>query len=119
MTFFGFPYRLDGRGRTADADPDRHIRDLIEQVLFVTPGERVNNPTFGSGLLGLTFAAQGDTLAAAAQVIVQAALQQWLGDLIQVQAVDVRSLDSTVAVTVAYVVVQTQEQRLAQFERGV
>ena len=26
-----------------------HIRDLIEQVLFTAPGERVNRPTFGCG----------------------------------------------------------------------
>ena len=37
-----YPYRFDHRGRTAEATDERHIRDLIEQVLFTAPGERVN-----------------------------------------------------------------------------
>ena len=45
-----FPYQFDGRGRTAEADEAAYIRDLIEQVLFTAPGERVNRPDFGCGL---------------------------------------------------------------------
>ena len=69
---------------------DDHIRDLIEQVLFTAPGERVNRPNFGSGLLQLVFAPNSDELAAATQFLVQGALQQWLGDLIQVEGVERR-----------------------------
>ena len=50
-----FPYHFDGRGRTATTGRDDHIRDLIEQVLFTAPGERVMRPDFGSGLLALVF----------------------------------------------------------------
>ena len=50
-----FPYHFDSHGRTAAIDYDAHIRDLIEQVLFTAPGERVNRPDFGSGLLRLVF----------------------------------------------------------------
>src|SRR5437764_10030581 len=99
-----YPLRTDGRGRTAQADGDEHIRDLIEQVLFTAPGERVNRPTFGSGLLQLVFAPNSDELATATQFLIQGALQQWLGDLIQVVAVDVENDDSTLRVTVQYVV---------------
>jgi phage baseplate assembly protein W len=115
MTQIAFPYRIDGRGRTADAGTETHIRDLIEQVLFVSPGERVNRPTFGSGLLGLTFEPAGNAVAAATQVAVQAALQQWLGDLIHVQAVQVSVADSTLQATVRYVIVKTQQPQIAQF----
>ena len=80
-----FPYPIDTRGRTAQADDDDHIRDLIEKVLFTSPGERVNRPDFGSGLMQLVFAPNSDELAAATQFSVQGALQQWLGDLIEVQ----------------------------------
>ena len=45
-----FPLHFDDRRRTAATDLDEHVRDLIEQVLFTNPGERVNRPTFGSGL---------------------------------------------------------------------
>lgn len=109
------PFRIDGRGRTADASTETHIRDLIEQVLFTVPGERVNRPTFGCNLLGLVFAPAGGALAAAAQVTVQSALQQWLGDLIRVQAVAVETQDSTVTVTIQYVISRTQQEVVAEF----
>jgi phage baseplate assembly protein W len=113
-----FPYQFDARGRTAEADDERHIRDLIEQLLFTAPGERVNRPTFGSGLLQLVFAPNSPELAAATQFQVQGALQQWLGDLIQLQGVDVQSEDATLRVTVRYVIRRTQQQRVAQFTGG-
>jgi phage baseplate assembly protein W len=119
MTQIAFPYRIDGRGRTADADLGTHIQDLIQQTLFVSPGERVNSPTFGSGLLGMTFEPAGDAVAAAAQLAIQAALQQWLGDLIHVQSVQVTGSDATLAVTVRYVTVQTRQQQVVQFNSGV
>ena len=113
-----FPYHYDGRGHTADADDDKHIRNLIEQVLFTSPGERVNRPTFGCGLMQLVFAPNSDELAAATQYLVQGALQQWLGDLIQVEDVVVVNEDSTLRVTVQYIVRRTQERVLGQFARG-
>jgi phage baseplate assembly protein W len=119
MTEIAFPYRIDGRGRTADTDVNTHIGDLIQQTLFVSPGERVNNPTFGSGVFGLTFEPAGDAVRAAAQLAIQAALQQWLGDLIHVQAVVVSGTDSTLQVTVRYVTVQTRQQQVVQFNSGV
>jgi phage baseplate assembly protein W len=112
-----FPYRFDGRGRTAQTGDNEHIRDLIEQVLFTAPGERVNRPTFGSGLMRLVFAPNGEELAAATQFLVQGSLQQWLGDLIEVNDVQVVSADATLAVTVQYTVRRTQEPQTAQFTR--
>lgn len=116
---FDYPYRIDGRGRTASADRDAHIRDLIEQVLFTIPGERVNRPTFGSGLTQLLFAPSSDELATATQFLVQGALQQWLGELIVVEAVRVASDESRLEVTVQYTVRRTQERQVASFSRGV
>jgi phage baseplate assembly protein W len=87
-------------------------------VLFTAPGERVNRPTFGSGVLQLLFAPQNDALAAAAQLAVQGALQQWLGDLIQVEAVQVEAEDATLRVSVQYVLRRTQQRQAAQFTRG-
>ncbi len=112
-----YPFHFDERGRTASVDDEGHIRDLIEQVLFTAPGERVNRPTFGSGLLQLVFAPNSDALAATTQMTVQGALQQWLGDLIAVESVEVNSHDSTLEVQVQYVIRRTQERRLEQFQR--
>lgn len=114
-----YPFRIDGRGRTASTDQDDHIRDLVEQVLFTTPGERVNRPDFGSGLMQLVFAPTSDELATATQFLVQGALQQWLGDLIQVEAVEVESEEATLRVTVQYTILRNQERKIAEFKRGV
>jgi phage baseplate assembly protein W len=115
MTQVDFPYRYDGRGRTADTGSDDHVRDLVEQVLFTVPGERVNRPDFGSGLLQLTFAPLSDELAAATQALVQGALQQWLGDVIAVDRVAVTRDDATLDVIVEYTVVRTGERRADRF----
>ena len=118
MTDIAFPYRFEGGGRTAQAtSTDDHIRDLVEQVLFTSPGERVNRPTFGTGLAQLVFAPNSLELATATQFLVQAALQQTLGDLIRVETIQVDSVDSTLSVTVQYVVLRTQQRQVATFAR--
>jgi hypothetical protein len=117
MQQIAYPYHVDGRGRTATTDSDAHIRDMIEQVLFTSPGERVNRPTFGSGLLQLVFAPGSPELATATQFLVQGALQQWLGDVITVEGLAVEALDSSLRVTVQYVVNRTQQRQVAEFAR--
>jgi hypothetical protein len=112
-----FPYGIDRRGRTATTDGDEHIRDLIEQVLFTAPGERMNRPTFGAGLNQLVFAPNSDELAAATQFLVQGALQQWLGEIIQVEAVVVRHEEASLLVTVQYTVRRNGQRQVATFSR--
>ena len=119
MMQIDYPFHIDGRGRTADTDQDDHIRDLIEQVLFTAPGERVNRPAFGSGLLQLVFAPNSDELATATQFMVQGALQQYLSDLIQVLNVKVESEASTLQVTVEYMILRNQQNQVARFSREV
>ena len=114
-----YPFEFDGRGRTAQADHDEHIRDLIEQVLFTSPGERVNRPDFGSGLRQLLFAPNSSELATTVQFLVEGALQRWLGDLIQVETVQVVSEESLLEVTVQYLVRRDQRQVVATFRPAV
>lgn len=112
-----FPLKFDNNGRTASVDDDRHIRDLIWQVLFTSPGERVNRPDFGCGLMQLVFEPNSDQLAITTQFLVQGSLQQWLGDLIEVNEVEVLNEDSKLQVAVAYTVRRTQERQIAKFIR--
>lgn len=114
-----FPFTFDGRGRTATTGYDDHIRDMIEQLLFTNPGERVNRSDFGSGLLQLIFAPNSPELAATLQFTMQAALQQWLGDVIQVLALDVTSQDSSLTVDLKYLVRRTNQEQTASFTRQV
>jgi uncharacterized protein len=113
-----FPYGFDATGHTAATDPLSHIGDMIEQILFTSPGERVNRPTFGSGTAQLVFAPNSDLLAGVQQQAIQAGLQQWLSDLIAVQSVSVVSNDSTLQITVVYLVLQSQQQQTQQFVYG-
>lgn len=114
-----FPYQIDRRGHTATTDTEAHIRDLIEQVLFTLPGERVMRPTFGSGLMQLVFQPNSEALATAVQFLVQGSLQQWLGELIVIEAVEVTSTESTIEVRVQYLVRRTQQRRTERFSRPV
>jgi phage baseplate assembly protein W len=111
------PYRFDARGRTAEATDAAHVRGLIEQVLFTAPGERVMRPDFGSGARQLLFAPNSDTLAAVVQMSVQAALNQWLGQQIVVDAVAAESRDATLTLTVRYSLRLTGETREEVFTR--
>ncbi len=113
-----YPFHFDQRGRTAATDDADHVRDMIEQLLFTSPGERVNRPDFGSGLMQMVFAPNSPELAAALQFTLQAALDRWLGDVIEVRALDVSSVDSKLKVELSYALRKTGEARTATFERG-
>ncbi|HEY7875597.1 MAG TPA: GPW/gp25 family protein [Actinomycetota bacterium] len=113
-----FPYHVDGRGLTASTGDEDHIRDMVEQVLFTAPGERVMRPDFGCGLLDLVFEPGGPELVATTHHLVQGALQQWLGHLISVDALDVVHEEGTLSVSVSYVVLRTQERVDATFSRS-
>jgi len=120
MMNLSFPFRIDGRGKVAEADYERHIRDLIEQVLFTNPGERVNRPDFGSGLSQLQFAPGSDELVNAVQFLVQGALQRWVGDLIQIDTVHIETThEGELTITVQYRLLATAEQQIVRYQRKV
>jgi phage baseplate assembly protein W len=110
-----FPYHFSGLGRTSTTGRDDHIRDLIEQVLFTSPGERVMRPDFGAGLLDLIFEPNGATLAATTQILIHSALQLNLSHLIAVQGVDVENDDSALRIVVRYVVLVDRTAASATF----
>jgi phage baseplate assembly protein W len=120
-TDIAFPFRTDRRGRTAHAAHPDHVHDLIEQLLFTSPGERVMRPDFGCGLLDLVFAPNSPELVSTLELSVQASLQRWLGDLIEVVALDIQNSGSggdenTVRVHLSYVVRATGTVREDLFE---
>lgn len=116
-TNVNFPYQFDGRGRTKDPLQD-YIRQLVEQVLFTSPGERVNLPDFGSGLLQLPFALNSVEMAAATQFTVQASLQKWLSNYIKVQSVVAAVNEAVLTVTVNYAVLSTDVTDVQTFVYG-
>jgi hypothetical protein len=114
----GFPYQFDGRGRTAEASIQDYVTQLVETVLFTSPGERVNLPDFGSGLLQLPFAPNSVEMAAATQFSVQAALQKWLSSYVKVQSVAASAEDAVLRVTVTYTLLNTDVTQVQTFVSG-
>lgn len=105
------PFRFDSRGRTAECDHERYVRELIETVLFTAPGERVMRPDFGSGAAQLVFAPNSTALAGATQMLVQGALAQFMGDWIVVREVAVHAQEEVLRVQVAYTLRGSDEVR--------
>jgi Bacteriophage baseplate protein W len=116
MMNIDFPLHFDARGRTAETSDDDHIRDMIEQFLFTNPGERVNRPDFGSGLLHMVFAPNSPEVAAALQHTIRSGLQRWLDDLVEIQALEVVNDGPALRIGLIYVVRRTGETRQEIFE---
>jgi phage baseplate assembly protein W len=112
-----FSFHFDSRGRTATADLNSHVSEMLEQLIFTNPGERVNRPDLGSGVSQLIFAPNSPELAATVQFTLQAAIQRWLGDIIDLQQVTVEAVDSALTITVVYVIRQINQQQTATFTR--
>jgi phage baseplate assembly protein W len=119
MTEFDFPYRIGGDGRTGSADADRHVREMVELVLFTSPGERVNRPDFGAGARQLVFAGASPEIATAVEFVVKGALQRWLGDVLQVERLDVAVEESTLRIDIAYRLLATDERHSTTLVREV
>lgn len=102
MSWMSFPYRINANGRTATTNREGQIRDMVEQVLFTVRGARINRPEFGAGMHELVFSENAPEIAAAAQHMVQAALQQWLAEVVEIRAVQTEAQDSTLRVHVVY-----------------
>jgi hypothetical protein len=113
-----FPFAFDGRGRTKETETADYVRELVEQVLFTSPGERVNLPDFGSGLLQLPFAPNSLEMAAATQFSVQSALQKWLSGFVKVQSVEASADEAVLRVSVAYTLVSSDVTQVQTFTFG-
>jgi phage baseplate assembly protein W len=113
--FLDHPFHFDVKGRTATTGVDDHVKDMIFQVLFTNPGERVNRPDFGCGLLQLVFMPNSDALATSTQFMVQGSLQRWLADVIQVEQVLVTNEEERLVVDVAYVRLDNGQRRQDRF----
>jgi len=113
-----FPYQFDGRGRTQQAAIQDYVLQLVEQVLFTSPGERVNLPDFGSGLLQLPFAPNSIEMAASTQFAVQGALQKWLSNYVKVQSVTASAQEAVLTVVVKYSLLNTDVTQVQTFTYG-
>ncbi len=119
MSHLDFPFRFDGRGHTGVRDDAGYVRQLLELLLFTNPGERVNRPDFGGGILPLVFAPAGPEVEAALKVSIQANLQRWLGPMIDVQNLDVSAGEARIVIELSYAVRRTGETRTERLTQAV
>jgi phage baseplate assembly protein W len=117
--FLDYPYAVGSTGSPNTTGPDDHLRDLILQLLFTNPGERVNLPEFGVGVQQLVFAPNSDALRTSAQFLISTGLQRWLGDRINVSQVLVTSEpgdEETVNIEIVYTLNATQQRQSLQVQ---
>ncbi len=117
--FLDYPYSVGTGGTPTLTGADDHLRDLILQILFTIPGERVNLPEFGVGVQRLLFAPNSDALRASTQMLITTGLRRWLGDRIDVTQVTVTSEpgeEQTVTIEIFYTLLVTQERQSLQVQ---
>jgi phage baseplate assembly protein W len=117
--YLDYPYSVSGNGTPSTTTADDHLRDLILQVLFTNPGERVNLPEFGVGIQRLVFEPNSDALRSSVQFLISTNLQRWLGDRIDVDQVNVTSepgFEETVTIEIVYTVKATRERQRVQVQ---
>lgn len=114
--YVDYPFHFDEKGRSAVTSADDHVLDMIHQVLFTNPGERVNRPEFGVGLLRAIFDPGAEEDLLAWQFLVQQALQRWLGDRIEVRSVTLEQRGTKLLVQIEYSELFSQVARTALFE---
>ena len=104
-------------GRIAvERDYAEHVKQMMLQVLLTSPGERPHRPDFGCGLRRMLFAPNDPTAATLTQVTVYQALTRWLGSVIEVGSVEVRAFESTLEVSISYVLKARMERRILNIE---
>lgn len=114
-----FPYGFDVRGRTANPNLSEHVRQMIELLLLTNPGERVNRPDFGGGLLQTVFSPNSPERAAALELTLSVALARWLGDVIEVNRLMVASDEGRLRVELDYVITATGDRQVELVDAGV
>jgi hypothetical protein len=112
-----FPLRLGPGKRLAVVDLEEHVRDLIEQVLFTAPGERVNRPTFGVGIYAYVFEADSPFLANQLRIALDQNVYEHLGRNVRVVGLDVRAEGEQLRVDIQFELVGTVTGRQAMTVR--
>ena len=99
-----YPFAVDASLGTMAAENDfaEHVKQMIMQVLFTSPGERINRPDFGCGIRRMVFAPNDDVTASLTQITILQALNTWLGSLITVQEVKVEANNERLEIGISY-----------------
>src|SRR5258708_9531911 len=118
FTSIAHPIAVDaGLGRLSEErDYDKHVEQLVREVLLTNAGERINRPEFGCGIRRMLFAPNSDAAANLLQAGVMQALDRWLSTVIKVDEVKTLARDETLEVRVSYVVLARSQRRFLNIE---
>jgi hypothetical protein len=113
-----YPFAIDSESGTVATEDrwDTYVRQLIKQVLFTSPGERVNRPDFGCGVRRMVFMPLNSATANLAKVTLYQALEKWLGSAIAVDQIEVDVEESTLKIEIAYTVRARGERKYLNVE---
>lgn len=118
FTSIKHPFAVDlGRGRLAEEENyAEHVEQMMLQVLFTAPGERVNRPDFGCGVKRLVFGPNSEVSASLAQVVIYQALTKWLGTAITLNDVKALAIEERLEIKIAYTLKARGERRYLNLE---
>jgi len=118
FTSIKHPFAVDlGRGRIAEEENyAKHVEQMMFQVLFTAPGERIDRPDFGCGVKRLVFAPNSEVSASLAQVTIFQALTRWLGTAITVNDVKALAIEEKLEIKIAYTLKARGERRYLNLE---
>ena len=113
-----YPIAIDANAGRLAQEPlyAQHVEQMIKQVLFTSPGERINRPDFGCGLRRMVFAPNSDVTAQLLQILVLQSLERWMGSVIVVDSVKVSALNELLEVRIAYMLRARPERRYLNLE---
>ena len=116
-----FPFQIGDLGVPMTAPRTKVIRHQIEQLLFTLPGERVNRPGFGCGVQRLVFGGCSPEAAAAAEYIIRLNIQEFMRDVVRIDAVKVTAApeSATLFVDILYTLLETGEERAETFRSAL
>lgn len=118
ITSIRFPFGIDaGAGRLqTEPDYERHVEQMIRQVLLTDKGERVNRPDFGAGLRRLVFAPNSPATASLAQTAVFEAIESTMSSILRVEDVQVESDEETLRISLRYKLLARPTRRVLNLE---
>lgn len=118
FTSIKHPFAVDlSRGRLAEEENyAEHIEQMMFQILFTSPGERIDRPDFGCGVKRLVFAPNSEVSASLAQITIFQALTKWLGTAITINDVKALAIEERLEIKIAYTLKTKGERRYLNLE---
>lgn len=112
MSRLAFPFipAIDGRSATVAYGSAPHVRQMLELLILTMAGERVMRPDLGSPVRQLLFGAGEGAAAIALEAALQATINQWLGDMLELHelAVHFDGAEAVLEIEVTYEVRSTR-----------